>query len=151
MSGVATTRIVAFCPEYPPGSPWEHVLNNHKGIDLPGQCCRSRLPLARDLKHGAVMPGLVGWFVTIADILFALLFLSTAHPAKETDLCSCGLHLPLDDNRKREGKRGALAGLRLDPDFAAVHFDDALRYGEPQAGAALLARDRIVGLLKLLK
>jgi hypothetical protein len=44
-----------------------------------------------------------------------------------------------------------LADLRLDPDLAAVHLDDAFRYGEPQAGAAFLARDRIVGLLKLLK
>jgi hypothetical protein len=32
-----------------------------------------------------------------------------------------------------------------------VHFDDALRYGEPQAGAALLAGDCIVGLLEFLK
>jgi hypothetical protein len=44
-----------------------------------------------------------------------------------------------------------LPGLRLDPDFAAVHLNDALRYGEAQAGAALLARDRIVGLLEFLK
>jgi hypothetical protein len=32
-----------------------------------------------------------------------------------------------------------------------VHLDDALRYGEPQASAALLAGDGIVGLLELLK
>ena len=32
-----------------------------------------------------------------------------------------------------------------------MHLDDALRYGEPQASAALLAGDRIVGLLELLK
>jgi hypothetical protein len=44
-----------------------------------------------------------------------------------------------------------LAGLRLDPNPPAVHLDDALRYGKSQAGAALLARDCIVGLLKLLK
>jgi hypothetical protein len=44
-----------------------------------------------------------------------------------------------------------LARLRFDPDFAAVHLNHALRYGEPQAGATLLASDRIVGLLELLK
>jgi hypothetical protein len=32
-----------------------------------------------------------------------------------------------------------------------VHLDDALRDCEPQTGAALLAGDGIVGLLKLLK
>ena len=32
-----------------------------------------------------------------------------------------------------------------------MHLDDALGYGEPQASAALLARNRIVGLLELLK
>jgi hypothetical protein len=32
-----------------------------------------------------------------------------------------------------------------------MHLDDALRYGESQTGAALLARDGIIGLLKLLK
>ena len=62
--------------------------------------------------------------------------------------CSRSLHLPLDDHREREGKRRALARLRLDPNPAAVHLNDALRYGEPQAGAALLAGDGIVGLLK---
>ena len=41
--------------------------------------------------------------------------------------------------------------MRLDPDLAPVHLDDAFRYGEPQAGAALLASDGVVGLLKLLK
>jgi hypothetical protein len=35
--------------------------------------------------------------------------------------------------------------------FAAMHLDDTLGDGQPQAGAALLASDRIVGLLKLLK
>jgi hypothetical protein len=44
-----------------------------------------------------------------------------------------------------------LAGLRLDPDFASVHLNDALRYGEPQAGTALLLGNGVVGLLKLLK
>ena len=32
-----------------------------------------------------------------------------------------------------------------------MHLNDALGYREPQAGAALLAGDGIVGLLKLLK
>jgi hypothetical protein len=32
-----------------------------------------------------------------------------------------------------------------------VHLDDALGYSEPQAGAALLAGNGVVGLLKLLK
>ena len=54
-------------------------------------------------------------------------------------------------NRQRKCKRGALARLRLDPDFAPMHLNNALRYGQSQAGAALLARDGIVGLLKLLK
>src|SRR5215469_10404741 len=65
--------------------------------------------------------------------------------------CSCCFHLPLDDHRKSEHKSRALTDLRLHPDLAAVHLNDALRYGEPQAGAALLACDRIVGLLELLK
>jgi len=44
-----------------------------------------------------------------------------------------------------------LAGLRLDPNPSAVHLNDALRYGEAQAGAALLAGGGIVGLLEFLK
>jgi hypothetical protein len=32
-----------------------------------------------------------------------------------------------------------------------VHFNDAFRYGKPQACTALLARNRIIGLLELLK
>jgi hypothetical protein len=44
-----------------------------------------------------------------------------------------------------------LARLGLNPDFAPVHLNDALRYGEPQAGAALFLGDGIVGLLKLLE
>ena len=47
------------------------VLNNHKGIDLSGNAAarEDALVLARDLKHGAVMPGWdwSGWFVTIVD------------------------------------------------------------------------------------
>src|SRR5262249_30737693 len=38
-----------------------------------------------------------------------------------------------------------------DPDSAAVHLDDPLGDRQSQAGAALLAGDRIVGLLELLK
>jgi len=41
--------------------------------------------------------------------------------------------------------------LRLDPDLASVHLNDAFRYGKPQASATLLAGDGIVGLLELLK
>ena len=64
---------------------------------------------------------------------------------------TCRLHLSLDNNREPEGKCRASARLRLDPDLAPVHLNDTLGYGEPQAGATLLAGDRIVGLLKLLK
>src|SRR5262249_23592392 len=39
----------------------------------------------------------------------------------------------------------------VDPNPPSVHFDNALRYGKPQASAALLAGDGIVGLLELLK
>ena len=66
-------------------------------------------------------------------------------------LSTCRFHLSLDNDREPEGKCRALARLRLDPDFAAVHLDDAFRYGKPQAGAALLAGNGVVGLLKLLK
>ena len=66
-------------------------------------------------------------------------------------VCSCGLDLSLDDDWERECKCGALARLRLDPYPAAVHLDDALGYGKPQAGAALLAGDGVVRLLELLK
>ena len=49
----------------------KQVLNNHKGIDLPGNAAarEDALALARDLKHGAVMPGWnwTGWFVAIVD------------------------------------------------------------------------------------
>jgi hypothetical protein len=49
------------------------------------------------------------------------------------------LHLPLNNDRERERKGGTLARLRLNPDLAVMHLDDALRDSEPQAGAALLA------------
>ena len=49
----------------------KQVLNNRKGIDLSGNAAArdDALALARDLKHGAVMPGWdwTGWFVTIVD------------------------------------------------------------------------------------
>ena len=66
-------------------------------------------------------------------------------------LSTCRFHLSLDNDREPEGKCRALAGLRFDPDLAPVHLNDAFRYGKPQAGASLLSRDCVVGLLKLLK
>jgi len=49
----------------------EKVLNNHTGISLPGDAAArdDALALARDLKHGAAMPGWdwTGWFVAIID------------------------------------------------------------------------------------
>src|SRR5262249_60502869 len=49
----------------------KQVLNNHKGIDLSGNAAarEDALVLARDLKHGAVMPGWdwSGWLVVIVD------------------------------------------------------------------------------------
>src|SRR5437660_11663515 len=61
------------------------------------------------------------------------------------------IHLLLDDDRELERKGRALTRLRLDPNLSAVHLNDALRYGEPQASAAFLLGDGIVGLLELLK
>ena len=47
------------------------ILYNHKGIDLSGNAAArdDAVALARDLKHGVVMPGWnwVGWFVVILD------------------------------------------------------------------------------------
>ena len=57
----------------------------------------------------------------------------------------------LNDDREREGECRALADLQLNPDFAPMHLNDALRYGKAQAGTAFLLGDGIVGLLKLLK
>ena len=45
-----------------------------------------------------------------------------------------------------EVERAALAGLALDPDPAAHQLDQLRRDGQPQAGAAVLARRRAVGL-----
>ena len=44
-----------------------------------------------------------------------------------------------------------MARLRLDPNPAAMHLNDALGDGEPQSGATLLAGNGIVSLLELLK
>jgi hypothetical protein len=47
------------------------VLNNHQGIDLPGEAAArtDAVALARDLKHGETMRGWdwAGWFVAIID------------------------------------------------------------------------------------
>jgi hypothetical protein len=47
------------------------VLDNHQGVELPGDAAArtDALALARDLSHGAAMPGWdwAGWFVTIVD------------------------------------------------------------------------------------
>ncbi len=47
------------------------VLNNHKGIDLAGNAAAraDAVTLARNLTHGATMPGFnwSGWFVAIVD------------------------------------------------------------------------------------
>src|SRR6516162_829537 len=72
-------------------------------------------------------------------------------PAGRQERASCGVHLPLNNHREREGECRALARLRLHPNPSAVHLNDALGYGKPQASATLFAGDRIVGLLKLLK
>lgn len=49
----------------------KHVLNNHQGIDLPGNAAarEDAVALARDLKNGKTMPGWnwSGWFVSIVD------------------------------------------------------------------------------------
>ena len=64
---------------------------------------------------------IIGWGKHVADDLATIL----VDPRPPECACSCrGLHLPLDDNWKREGKCGALARLRLDPNSSAVHLDD---------------------------
>jgi hypothetical protein len=49
----------------------KQVLDNHQGVDLPGDAAAltDAVALARDLQHGATMPGFdwTGWFVTIVD------------------------------------------------------------------------------------
>ena len=49
----------------------EQVLNNHQGLDLPGDAAArdDALALARNLKHGDVMQGWDwgGWFINIIN------------------------------------------------------------------------------------
>ena len=49
----------------------EQLLNNHQGLDLPGDAAArdDALALARDLKQGNVMQGWDwdGWFIKIVD------------------------------------------------------------------------------------
>jgi hypothetical protein len=49
----------------------KQVLDNHQGIDLPGDAAArtDAVALARDLSHGAALPGWdwAGWFVAIVD------------------------------------------------------------------------------------
>ena len=49
------------------------------------------------------------------------------------------------------GEDRAVAWAGIQPQPAAVHFDDPARDGEPQPGAAFGLGDRIVGLLKFLE
>src|SRR6266700_6429139 len=48
-------------------------------------------------------------------------------------------------------ERRSLTRLGFDPDATTVHLDDALGDRQAEAGSALLARDRAVGLLELLE
>ena len=50
-----------------------------------------------------------------------------------------------------EMKHAAMAEFAFDPDFAAHHLGQARRNGQPQAGAAVLARGRGIGLRERLK
>jgi len=49
----------------------KNVLNNHKGVDLPGNAAarENAVDLARDLRLGETMPGWnwAGWFVVVMD------------------------------------------------------------------------------------
>ena len=47
-------------------------------------------------------------------------------------LSICRFHLSLDNDREPEGKCRALARLRLDPDLAAVHLNDAFYMASPK-------------------
>src|SRR6516165_6946240 len=80
-----------------------------------------------------------------------ILRLSAWSSTKRMRLLMTRPYLPLDRDREREHKRRTVPRLGFDPNPAAMHLDDALRYSKPQAGAALLASDRVVGLLELLK
>src|ERR1700730_16830673 len=54
-------------------------------------------------------------------------------------------------HRNCEEEGGAAAHRRFEPDPTPMHLDNAFRDCEPQSGAALLARDRIVSLLEFLE
>jgi hypothetical protein len=49
----------------------KQVLDNHEGVDLPGDAAAltDAVALARNLQHGGAMPGWdwAGWFVRIVD------------------------------------------------------------------------------------
>lgn len=49
----------------------KQTFNNHQGLELAGPAAarEDALTFARDLRHGAIMPGFnwSGWFVTIVD------------------------------------------------------------------------------------
>jgi hypothetical protein len=49
----------------------KQTLDNHRGVDLPGDAAArtDAVTLARDLQHGAILPGWdwTGWFVAIVD------------------------------------------------------------------------------------
>ena len=49
----------------------KQVLDNHQGVDLPGDAAArtDAVSLARNLQHGATMPGWdwTGWFVAIVN------------------------------------------------------------------------------------
>jgi hypothetical protein len=71
--------------------------------------------------------------------------------AVQQGLGSCHPHLLLNPDRERKRKCRAFAHDRIYPNSSAMHLDDALGDSEPKARAALLAGNRIVGLLKLLE
>ena len=52
---------------------------------------------------------------------------------------------------QREEKCRALAGFAFHPDLAAVRLDDVLHNRKAEAGAALLARPRLVHAIKPLE
>src|SRR6185369_6676759 len=66
-----------------------------------------------------------------------------------TRTCLSAMSAPSLD-RQREHEAAALSGLALDPDAAAVEFDQALREREPEP-CALPLIDPDIGLLELLE
>jgi hypothetical protein len=52
---------------------------------------------------------------------------------------------------ERDEKRRSVPDLGFQPNLASVHLNDALRDGEAEPSATLLARKRIVGLLEFLE